>query len=251
MTSAQWRYKGEPIELSNAEGVKTRLRQLGDPWETLVEANGHILPDGVLYGRIKRTKGVWDAPEYTECELRLRSNGEVKTLAFGNCLGRVTSNQGLVGYANITANKLRVVGQCIFQPNQTALSGTVTGGDFSWVLRPGATLREKASGYVSVKKPSGQIALDLAFPSKWEEDDGRVVKVAVTRDGQLLGHAMRSFNPVFAKGYRVGLWMRDEIPIFQAAVAIDLSDVLWNSLLLAIFGVWFCYAPIKGEKSTG
>jgi hypothetical protein len=93
--------------------------------------------------------------------------------------------------------------------------------------------------------------LGLKFPSRWQDDSGRIVKVDIEREGQLLGHAMRSFNPVFAKGYRVGSWMRDEIPIFQSAVAINLSDGLWSEVLFAILGIWLCYAPIKGKGSSG
>lgn len=252
LTSNHWHYQGEALELSNGEGVKARLRQLCDSWAARVESSGCLSPGEVLYGYIRRAIGYLDAPEYMECAVRFRGNGgAVKTLAFGNCLVRVTTGQGLVGYTNVVANGESVGGKCTFQPHQTSWSGEFLDGDFEWLMHPAATLRERALGHVSVRRASKRMELDLTFPSRWEEDNGRIVKVAIERDGQLLGCAMRSFNPIFAKGYRVGLWMRDEIPIFQSGVAIDLSDELWSGVLFAILGIWFCYKPIKGEGSSG
>jgi hypothetical protein len=252
LASDQWRYQGEALQLNDGERVKARLRQICDPWAGRVESSGTLSAGEVLYGYIRRAKGYLDAPEYMECAVRLRGNdGAVKTLAFGNCLGRVTTSRGLVGYTSVVANGKFVVGKCSFQPHLTSWSGEFGDGDFEWLMNPGATLRERASGHVSVRRVSNRIELGLKFPSKWQEDSGRIVKVAIEREGQLLGHAMRSFNPVFARGYRVGLWMRDEIPIFQPAVAINLSDELWSGVLFALLGTWFCYAPIKGERSSG
>jgi hypothetical protein len=247
-----WHYQGETLELSDVEGVKARLRQLCDPWVGRVEAGGCLSAGEVLYGYIRYAIGFFNAPEYMECAVRLRgADGAVKTLAFGNCLGRVTTSRGLVGYTSVIANGEFVVGECSFKPHLTRWSGEFVDGDFEWLMHPGATLRERASGHVSVRRASNRVKLGLKFPSRWQEDSDRIVKVDIEREGQLLGHAMRSFNPVFAKGYRVGLWMRDEIPIFQSAVAINLSDGLWSGVLFAILGIWFCYAPIKGLGSCG
>lgn len=252
LSSTEWRYQGDAVQLNDANGVNARLQQLGLTWVAGLESSGHLNAGDVIHGCVKRAKGFYDAPAYIECTLRLRRNKRApKTIAFGNCLARICSQHGLVGFASIVTKELSWKGQCSFNPHRTCLSGNSANTEFSWLLHPGRTLRERATGRVSVRQASGSVELDLKFPSKWEEDNGGIVKVAVEREGLLLGHVMRSFNPAFARGYRVALWIRDEIPVFEAAVPIEPASGVWDALLLAIFGTWFCYAPVKGERSSG
>jgi len=206
----------------------------------------------VLHARIKRAIGVFDAPEYMECLLQQR-DGEAgdNALAFGNCIARVPAGGSATGFAHIACQALAAKCRCQFERYETIFEGHWGDGRLRWFMSRAETEGEEPAGTVRATEKSLCVELGLGFPSRRQEDSGRLIRVEVLHEGEVIGHILRSFNPVFHRSYRVGLWIRDVIPVYEVARDMPDDSLFQRAVIFAILGTWFCYAPIKGERSAG
>jgi hypothetical protein len=126
-----------------------------------------------------------------------------------------------------------------------SIEGSFDGGAFSWTRAEPSSTRERPVGEVNLSGGNSTARLGLVFPSRNDEQGWGVPKVSVKQGGILIGHVIKSLNPIFTRGYRPKLWFQDEVPVFRSNQRMALTGTPWLAVLAAIFGTWFCYRPVR------
>lgn len=244
LTSDNWFYQGRPVPLADDDGVLSRLKDI-NATRPIRRAEGNMMtmPD-VLYGKVKRAISARGGREYVECSLRARHQRDTIEIAFGNAIVGVSKGNNAGGFAMFRCADVSFEGRCISHLGNASIEGSFDGGAFSWTRIEPSSTKEKPVGEVNLRGDS-TIRLELGFPSRIDEQGWGASKVSVKHGSTLIGHVIKSLNPIFTRGYRPELWFQDEVPVFHSNQRTALTGGPWQAVLAAIFGTWFCYRPVR------
>jgi len=147
----------------------------------------------------------------------------------------------------MTTPAMALKAKCSFENGNSVMEGGSDLARMKWFREEAAGSRERSSGKVIVESNRPTIELKLTFPSRRSEDGARTPKIEIHQDGELLGEARR-FPTMFESGFRIGLWAKDEVPIFRSAKTVACGQASWNGVVAACVGVLYCYSPIQGFR---
>ena len=247
LSDTRWYYKGRPIEFADHSAIVKRLDDIDSEQRIQFGSYASIQQGESLYVMIKRAISSRGAPEYIRYVLRIHRGRKTWDVAYGNGLVKLTCGAVGTGFVTLITPAMAIKTKCSFANDNSVMEGGSDSMKVRWLRREAANPRECSTGEVILEANRATIELRLTFPSRRSEDSGRSPGIQIHQDGELLGEARR-FAVMFGSGFRVGLWAKDEVPVFRAAKILACGQVSWSGLVAACVGVLYCYSPIQGFR---
>lgn len=247
LSATQWYYHGKAVDFSYDPAIEKRLHDI-DAEQRIQLSTGEFVQQGEnLYVMIKRAISSRGAPEYIRYVMRLHRGRRTWDVAYGNGLTKLTCGTVGKAFVTLTTPCITIKARCSLMNGNSMMEGVSESTKISWSREEATGFREPSTGEVTVESNGAATALRMTFPSRRSEDSGRTPGIQIHQGTQLLGEARR-FPTMFESGFRIGLWAKDEVPVFRAARVLSCVGGGWSGLVAACVGILYCYSPIQGFR---
>ena len=245
LTSTKWFYRSIPVELSDFQAISKRLDDLNAVRHIPLGDPDFMLKNDTVYLKMHRAGG-WGVAEYCEFVIRLRRGAAQYNLAYGNSLITPPTKIGNNGFVNLLSPQLILRAQCSIELGRKAMGSSEGESKVAWSLVESADIYKSSAGTVLVQRPNDSIDLTLQFPSPMNED-GRISEIYIRNGGKILAVAIQSLNPMFKKGYRIALWLKNEVPVLYVHETFPVDSLTWSGILAALTGIICLYKPLNSS----